>query len=272
MSSSINRGTARSLGSLPAGMSSIKTKVANRVGDVREHFEETGDRIKILMTPLQHTRMLTFVCFVDFVLLLVAISSNRFVWAHNAYNDNANPHYNVGLWKVDFGAGKENVCSDWPEPEDQKVCDNVKAVRAMLVLAIISNFLGIIGGTIRTHTGSQFWPVQTIYPLIASIVFTLLAFIVWQAGAHEPLEDDLAEYVNATITKPKTYTYYSTLGYSYGIMLWCWTWPLSILAVKVLLPMLEFEADETLFDAWDHSGHNHRARAGSNSGAAPSNI
>eukprot|EP00039_Didymoeca_costata_P019164 m.336482 g.336482 ORF g.336482 m.336482 type:complete len:281 (+) comp17865_c0_seq1:113-955(+) len=245
----------------PTRRPSIAERIGNKVQDAKDHVLETGDRVRILMKPLQHTRMLTFVCFVNFVLLIVAVSSNRMIWAHNAFDDDTNPHYNVGLWKVDFGGpDKLDVCKDWPATKDKQVCANVDATRAMLILATLTNLLGIIGGLVRTNTGSAFWPVQTIYPLLASIMFSMLAYLIWQGGVQDNFERELAASVEATVTVPTTvaYKYYSTLGYSYGIALWCWVWPMSVLAVKVVLPLLEFEADDRAFNEINHDNHVHR--------------
>ena len=38
---------------------------------------------------------------------------------------------------------------------------------------------------------------------------------------------------------------HTTLGYTYGMLMWAFIWPWAVVGVKLLLPFLDFEDEET---------------------------
>jgi len=169
--------------------------------------------------------------------------------------------YSAGLWSVNFGgaeAGK--LCSDWPAEVDadnnlinntditSEVCTNVKASRVLWVMAVGFFSIGTFGGIVRFTDHKEYFPIPTAALVVLGGICGASAYIIWESSVQRPLGRALKSAINAQLEadgRELSQMYYDTLGYSYGILLFAWLWPLSVILSKIFLPNLEIsEADK----------------------------
>jgi hypothetical protein len=147
------------------------------------------------------------------------------------------------------------LCKDWPLENlgnatyiDDKVCTNVKAARVLLIMSVVFHAIGTIGGLVRVFNKEMF-PVPTAAVVVLGGICGCSGWAVWQGGVQKALGHQLAQAVDAQLSVTVTgggtsKLYHTTLGESYGIVLWGWLWPLASILSKVFLPNLEISKED----------------------------
>lgn len=191
--------------------------------------------------------------------------------------------YSFGFWKIDFGGDVEgSVCDNWPlprEPADVSTvttpvpegtmveeytdpCPAVKLSRTLILaatgimfLSCLAGVLFLIGGNTgpmvdmtpdQKNEAKKYYHAIVISQLLASTVAGV-GYCIWEAGPHELLEAELKESIAAQVGSlegGQLGRVHTTLGYTYGMMLWAFLWPFAVVGVKVLLPFLSFENED----------------------------
>jgi len=169
----------------------------------------------------------------------------------------------AGVWSVDYGGAELGaLCSTWPAEVDSEnnlvnpnstdvdsvVCTNVKASRVLWVMAVGFYAIGSLGGLIRSCGNRDYFPIPTAALVVLGGICSASAYIIWEASVQRPLARELQRAISTRMESEGyilSSLYYDTLGYSYGMLLWGWMWPLAVILSKIFLPDLEIsEADK----------------------------
>lgn len=171
--------------------------------------------------------------------------------------------YSAGLFAVDFGSSNfGKLCDDWPLQRNSsydfmdEACPSVRASRAFFIMALVFSIIGVVAGSVRNIVRKDAFPVPTAAFVVASSFCGMVGHIVWQARVQYPLGRELRHAVHAHLIEAgdKSATgiseyWYSTLGYSYALLMFAWLLPCSILMVKLFFDSLEITNLESLPEA-----------------------
>ena len=162
-------------------------------------------------------------------------------------DDDCRYFYQAGLFKADWGEGSQSVCNgvfplDNVTGLDHTLCGPLKSTRTMFVVSAICAGLSFLVGLVynvkfkkelekeRAETGRDVevppaWMRLQIALLTAAAALSCCGFGVFQDKVMAEYKEELQKAAMKVSPNILDTTYYSTLGFTFGVFVSVWVWP-----------------------------------------------
>jgi len=220
----------------------------------------------------RHTKMYTLVSAIVVLLYLLCLFSNNIIisWdtcneAHFSLTIGCREHtkscgvdeecryyYRAGLFQADWGEGVQAVCNGvFPPPDNATgqeplMCKPLKASRSLFIvsaiLAVFSLIVGVVYNwkyKVENPADIPSWMRAQIVLQLAAAVLSCIGFGVFQDQVMEDYKIELQKAVMITSPNVLDSSYYSTLGYTFGLFVCVWVWPFTVLGTKTFFNHLD---------------------------------
>lgn len=229
--------------------------MAGNINDSENLVQQFLERRQLELTELttmQHNKALAFTAIVTALFYIAGLTSSQMIVGEISCDPQVNQqicsnltithkNINIGLWTADLLGDSYALCDQWPNSSNS-VCDSIRTVRAFIFLGIVTALLAVIGSIVRAMDKKEILPLKVVVALATSGICGMIAYSVWQGNCAS----ELNAMARDQLASQPGIRYWTTLGTSYGLIMWGWIFPLGFLSTKLFLPGLNKHVDKRM--------------------------